>query len=74
MKTSVLNFTTYLSLADIICAGQAALERGMELVGVHIDFCAAFDRLNHTVLLPKWRDVGVVGVVLDVADGFFSGG
>ena len=34
------------ALLDIVCAGQLELDRGGELALVHIDFSAAFDRLN----------------------------
>ena len=40
---------------------------------VQIDFSAAFDRVSHSGLLYKLRDVGVGGAVFCVFAGFLSG-
>ena len=58
---------------NIVCAAQAALDRRRELDVVQIDFSAAFDRVSHSDLLHKLRDVGVGGSVFDVIAGFLSG-
>ena len=42
---------------DIVCEGQATLDRGRELAVVKIDFSAAFDHVSHSGLLYKWRDM-----------------
>ena len=39
---------------------------------VQINFSAAFDRVSHSGLFYKLRDVGVGGGVFDVITGFFS--
>ena len=61
------------ALLEIVCAGQAALDSGRELAVVQIDFSAAFDRVCHSCLLYKLRDVGVGGAVFDVIAGFLIG-
>ena len=40
---------------------------------MQIDFSAAFDRVSHSGLLYKLRDVEVGGAVFDVIGGFLSG-
>ena len=45
---------------------QSALEMGQEARIVHIDFSAAFDRVNHQRILYKLCSVGVGGSVLSV--------
>ena len=57
----------------IVCAGQAALDRGRELAVMQIYFSAAFDRKSHSGLLYKLRDVRVGGAVFDVIAIFLSG-
>ena len=37
---------------------------------MQIDFSAAFDRVSHSGLLYKLRDVGVGGAVFDINAGF----
>ena len=64
---------TYDAPLDIVYAEQVTLDRGRELAVIQIDFRAAFDRVNHSGLLYKLRDVGVGGAVFDVLSGFFSG-
>ena len=41
------------ALLDIVCAGQAALDRGFQLALIQIDFSAVFDRENHSSRLFK---------------------
>ena len=60
------------ALLDIVCAGQAALNRERELAVVQIDFSATFDRVSHSGFLYKLRDVGVGGAVFDVIAVFIS--
>ena len=61
------------ALLFIVCAGQAAFDRGRELAVVQIDFSAAIDRVSHYGLLYKLRDVSVGGAVFDIIAGFLSG-
>ena len=49
-----------------------ALEMGQEARIVQIDFSAAFDRVNHQVILFKLCSVGVGGSVLAVLTQFLS--
>ena len=57
---------------DIICAGKMELDRGGELAIVHIDFSAAFDRVNHGGLVFKLREAGVGGMILKVFQNILS--
>ena len=59
----------------LLCAShtlQSALERGQEARIVQIDFCAAFDRVNHHGILYKLSSVGIGGSVLSVLAQFLS--
>ena len=60
------------ALLDVVCSGQAALERNGEVATVQIDFSAAFDRVNHAGLMFKLQDAGVGGVFLDVIRCFLT--
>ena len=60
------------ALLDIVCAGQLELDRGGELALVQIDSSAAFDRVNHGVLVFKLREAGVGGLILNVFQNFLS--
>ena len=51
---------------------QSALESGQEARIVQIDFCAAFDRVNHEGILYKLCSVGVGGSVLSILTQFLS--
>ena len=51
---------------------QSALESGQEARFVQIDFCAAFDRVNHQGILYKLSSVGIGGSVLSVLTQFLS--
>ena len=51
---------------------QNALEIGQEARIVHINFSAAFDRVNHQGILFKLCSVGVGGSVLSVLTQFLS--
>ena len=51
---------------------QNTLEMGQEARIVQIDFSAAFDRVNHQVILFKLCSVGVDGSVLSVLTQFLS--
>ena len=51
---------------------QSALEMGQETRIVQIDFSAAFDRVNHQLILFKLCSVGVGGSVLSVLTQFLS--
>ena len=45
---------------------QSALERGQEASILQIGFSAAFDRVNHRVIIYKLRSVGIGGSVLSI--------
>ena len=51
---------------------QNVLERGQEARIVHIDFSAAFDRVNHQGILYKLCSVGIGGSVLSILTQFLS--
>ena len=51
---------------------QSALESGQEARIVHIDFSAAFDRVNHQGILHRLSSVGIGGSVLSVLTQFLS--
>ena len=51
---------------------QSALDSGQEARIVQIDFSAAFDRLNHQVILYKLCSVGIGGFVLSILTQFLS--
>ena len=51
---------------------QSALERGHEARIVQIDFCAAFDRVNHQGILYRLCSVGIGGSVLSILTQFLS--
>ena len=53
--------------------GQAVLDRGRELAVVQIGISAVFDRVSHSGLLYKLRDMGVGGAVFDVIACILSG-
>ena len=56
-------------MLDIVCAGQADLDRGRKLA----DFSSAFICVSPSLLLFKLRDVGVGGTVLNVIVDFLNG-
>ena len=58
---------------DIVCAGQAALDRERELAVVQIDFSVAFECVSRSGLLHKLRDVGVGDAIFDLTAGLLSG-
>ena len=75
MGLAYLGLGTWDALLDIVCAEQAALERGRELgelAVVQIDFSVAFDSVSHSGLLIKLCDVEVGGAVFNVIAGFLS--
>ena len=51
---------------------QDASDRGKKLADVQNYFSAAFDRVSHSGILYKLRDVGVGDAVFDVFAGFLS--
>ena len=51
---------------------QSALESGQEARIVQIDFSAAFDRVNHLVILYNLYSVGIGGSVLSLLTQFLS--
>ena len=51
---------------------QSALESGQEARIVHIDFPAAFDRVNHQGILYKLCSVGIGGSMLSALTQFLS--
>ena len=51
---------------------QSALELGQEARIMQIDFSAAFDRVNHLVMLYKLCSVGIRGSVLSILTKFLS--
>ena len=51
---------------------QSALESGQEATILQIDFSAAFDRVNHLVILYKLCSVGIGGSVLSILSQFLS--
>ena len=51
---------------------QSALESGQEARIVQIDFCAAFDRINHQGILYELCSVGIGGSVLSILTQFLS--
>ena len=61
------------AVLDIFCMVQPASDWGREISEVQIYFSAAFDRVSHSGLLFKLRDVGVDGAVINVIAGFMSG-
>ena len=51
---------------------ESALENGQEATIAQIDFRAAFDRVNHLVILYKLGSVGIGGSVLSLLTQFLS--
>ena len=51
---------------------QSALDNGQEARIVHIDFSAAFHRVNHQGILYKLCSVGIGGSVLSILTQFLS--
>ena len=51
---------------------QSALESGQEARIVHIDFSAAFDRVNHLGILYKLCSAGIGGSILSISTKFLS--
>ena len=51
---------------------QKALDSGCEVHMVGLDFSAAFDRVNHKVLVLKLRQLGVGGPFLSILTEFLS--
>ena len=49
---------------------RSALESGQEARIVQIDFCAAFDRVNHQGILYRLCSVGMGGSVLSILTQF----
>ena len=58
------------ALLDIVSAGLIKLDMGGELAHVHIDFSAAFDRVNNGGLVFKLQEAGVGGMILKVVSVF----
>ena len=81
-RSSVLPTTHAVSLSKrsgasdaLLCLShtlQSALESGQEAGIVHIDFRAAFDRVNHQEILYKLYSVGFGGSVLSILTQFLS--
>ena len=57
----------------LLCKEHAALDRGRELALAQLNFSAAFDDVNHSVLLFKLPYVKIVDVLFDIIVGFLSG-
>ena len=51
---------------------QSALESGQRASILQIDFCAAFDRVNHLGILYKLCTVGIGDSVLPILTQFLS--
>ena len=51
---------------------QSAVESGQEARIVKIDFSAAFDRVNHRIILYKLCSVGIGGSMLSVLTQFLT--
>ena len=63
---------TYDALLRVSHTLQSALESGKEARIVQIYFSAAFDRVNHLVILYKLCCVGIGGCVLSILTQFLS--
>ena len=60
---------------ELLCVShtpQRALESGQEARIIQIDFCAAFDNVNHQRILYKLCSVGIGGSVLSILTQFLS--
>ena len=51
---------------------QAALNEGMEVRAVAIDFSAAFDKVNHSGIIFQLKNIGVGGKFLELCQSFLS--
>ena len=60
------------ALLSLVSPLQKALDRGEEARLVQIDFSAAFDRVNHELLLYLLQDLGVCGVLLSIIREFLT--
>ena len=60
------------SLWCVLHTLQSALESGQEARIAHIDFSAAFDRVNHQGILYKLCSVGIGGSVFSILTQFLS--
>lgn len=49
-----------------------AIEGGMQLDSVYTDFKKAFDRVDHTILLHKCKDIGLCGSLLQWLNSYLS--
>ena len=62
---------TYDGLYTLSHRLQVALDRGMKVTLVQLDFSAEFDRVSHDGLLNKHRSIGVAGQFLSIVSEFF---
>ena len=60
------------ALSCVSHALQSALESGQEARIIHIDFSAAFERVNHREILYRHFSVGIGGSVLSILTQFLS--
>ena len=58
------NYSTKLSLINLINDVIKSIDKGMVNIGIFIDFKKAFDTINHTILFKKLEHYGVQGVPL----------
>ena len=75
LLTSQFAYRKGLGTDALLCVShtlKSALESGQEARTVQIDFCAAFDRVNHQGILYKLCYVGIGGSVLSILTQFLS--
>ena len=66
------NYSTALSLINLINKIAESIDRNEVTIGVFLDFSKAFDTLDHEILLNKLEHYGIRGVALDWVKSYLS--
>lgn len=66
------NYSTKLSLINLVNTLLRSVDKGDTTLGIFIDFKKAFDTINHSILLGKLEHHGIRGVVLNWFQNYLS--
>ena len=67
------NKSTYMAIICLMDKLFNALEKGEVGIGIFIDFCKAFDTVDHTILLEKLHYYGIRGIAHNWLSGYLMG-
>ena len=66
------NYSTESLLLHLTETWRNALDKGLKVGVLFVDFRKAFDTINHTILLEKLKAIGVSGDLLSWLDDYLS--